>query len=88
MDFGDEVRLEMDLVSLQVTCAAAPTQIEGTVLDKHVYFRERWGHWTLSISENTYRDGMQEIAQGTCPEFMSPSLAMDLTRALVRIHFS
>ena len=84
----DPEKLEADLNGLLVTCAASPTQIEGTVLDKHVYFRERWGHWTLSISENMYRDGMQEIAQGTCPEFMSTSLAMDLTRALARIHFS
>lgn len=84
----DPEQLEEDLNNLQVTCEAAPTQIEGVVLNKAVYFRERWGHWTLSISDNIFRDGMEQIAQGTCPEFMSTSLAMELTKALTRIHFS
>ena len=88
MDLLTQVQLEMDLQLLQVTCEAAPTQIEGVVLDRLVYFRERGGNWTLSIADNAYRIGAKQIAEGTCPEFMSTRLAMDLTRTLIRIHFS
>ena len=88
MDVATQAQLEIDLRLLQVTCEAAPTQIEGVVLDRLVYFRERWGHWTLSVADNSYRIGAKQIAEGTCPEFMSTSLAMDLTRTLTRIHFS
>jgi hypothetical protein len=40
---------------MQVTCAAAPLQIEGTINGKSAYFRSRHGHWRLLIARSPTR---------------------------------
>lgn len=74
-------------IQLQVTCAAVPTQIEGTVDGMEVYFRERNGHWTFRMGkdlESLY--GSAPLVEADCPEFMPVDVALDLVTALVGIY--
>lgn len=78
----------MDEVDLKVTCAAVPTQIEGTAFGKEIYFRERNGHWTFRMYDGTFDDAFRvpPLVEADCPEFMPVSEALDLVAALCNIY--
>ena len=81
----------LDDVELHVTCWALPTQVQGIVRGKHIYFRERNGYWTFSwgyseeeaVSKSV--NGHADVA-AHCPEFMDAYYALALTKALCAIY--
>lgn len=76
----------VDPVKLEVTCQAVPTQIEGIAYGKHVYFRERHGHWRFGVGDSWKEAVHQDVtAEGPCPEFMSVESALKLTAALIDV---
>lgn len=70
------------VVDLEETSPSCPTQWEGVTDDgRHLYFRYRWGRWSLGVGAtkdealfaNTLSGGTGERMDGTCslPEWLS-----------------
>lgn len=67
---------------LRVTCGACPTQIEGEVNGKRVYFRHRHGHWYLQYDQKVIADGTFSI--GTADGIMDTQMAMRLVETEIQ----
>ena len=72
-------------VKLVVTCEACPTQIEGYVYGKQIYFRERHGAWAFYAFEKgeEFYDKSPAVT-GTCEEFMPVDDALKLVKKLIK----
>ena len=40
-------------IELRITCIGAPLQIEGTIDDINIYYRERHARWCIEVSTDT-----------------------------------
>jgi hypothetical protein len=45
--------MKMDGIVYEITCSAAPLQIEGTIDGVPFYFRSRWTSWRIGIGGDT-----------------------------------
>lgn len=86
-------------IDFQITCEAAPLQIEGNVNGKAFYFRARWDQWTFAISYDDkvhpakilsskdgffFRCGDVGESGGYAASWMSVDEAMDIIARCIR----
>lgn len=73
-------------IDLRITCSAFPTQVEGTVDGREVYFRARHGAWEFTVYNRTCDgDTSYWCVDGEDPHMgnMPPADVWPLLRSLV-----